>query len=262
VFRTWLALAVLCTGTARGAGPSYSAAGVVNASNFTAGPFAPNSVISIFGAGLARSTYALTPSDLVKCDSSPGLCLPFELNYVRVYVQDQPAAMLFVSDGQINFIMPGIQLPGVVRVRVVVEGITGPEILVTLVDAAPALFPLPGNYIIATSADGKLLTMDAPAHANDYVVIYCTGLGQTSPNPPLGVIPASAAQMTALASLKIALDGTTLDPVRIKYAGVTPGSAGLYQINLVLPDGTGPDPEIRVWAGSQTPQTGLKLPLR
>src|SRR6266545_4427604 len=67
VIRTWLALAVLCAGTAMGAGPSYSAAGIVNASNYAPGPFAPNSVISIFGSGLARSTRALTPSDLLSC---------------------------------------------------------------------------------------------------------------------------------------------------------------------------------------------------
>ncbi len=72
----------------------------------------------------------------------------------------------------------------------------------------------------------------------------------------------SPAQMTSLAALKVALNGTVLDPVRIKYAGVTPGSAGLYQINMVLPDGTGPDPEITVSAGALAPQTGLKLALR
>ncbi len=68
--------------------------------------------------------------------------------------------------------------------------------------------------------------------------------------------------MTAFSSLKVALNGATLDPIRIKYAGLTPNSAGLYQINVLLPDGTGPDPEIHVWAGEQSPQTGLKLPLR
>jgi uncharacterized protein (TIGR03437 family) len=206
---------------------------------------------------LARSTQALGPTD-IKAGS-----LPLELNYVRVYVQDQAAPILFVSESQINFVMPGMQLPGPVRVRVSVEGTSGPEIVVTLIAAAPALFPLPGGYVIATAADGHtLLTADNPAHPNDFIVIYCTGLGSTSPNPPLAVIPTSAAQMTALTSLRIALNGASLDPIRIKYAGLTPGSAGLYQINLVLPDGTGPDPEIRVWADGQSPQTGLKLHLQ
>ena len=54
MLRTWLALAVLCAGTARAAGPSYAASNIVNASNYAIGPFAPNSVISIFGTGLAR----------------------------------------------------------------------------------------------------------------------------------------------------------------------------------------------------------------
>ena len=188
--------------------------------------------------------------------------LPLELNYVRVYVQDQETPVLFVSEGQINFLMSSVQLPGQVRVRVMVEGVNGPEIVVTLVDAAPALFPMAGGYCIATSADGKLLTADAPAAANDTVVIYATGLGFTTPNPPVGAIPNAAAPMTALASLKIALNGVAMDAVRIKYAGLTPGSAGLYQINLLLPDGTGPDPEIQVTAGSLPAQTGLKVALR
>ena len=257
-------LAILCSGTARGAAPVYSADSIVNASNYSAGPFAPNSVISIFGTGMARSTYALAGSDLVACDRSPGLCLPMELNYVRVYVQDQPSPMLFVSANQINFVMPSIQVPGPVRVRVVVESNTGPEITVTLLDAAPALFPNPyaAGYAIATAADGKLLTADNPAHAYDTVVVYVTGLGATSPATLLAVIPNGQAQMAALASLKVALNGTTLDPARIKYAGVTPGSAGLYQINIVLPDGAGSDPEFLVSVGNLPAQTGLKLALR
>ena len=253
--RIWLALALLC-GIAGAAGPSYSVESIVNASNYAVGPFAPNSVISIFGKGLARSTQAIGASDI-----RAGM-LPLELNYVRVYVQDQPAPMLFVSEGQINFVMPSIQMPGVVRVRVVKEGVTGPEISLTLLPAAPALFSMPGNYCIATDADGKLLTADAPAHANDIVVIYATGLGQTSPNPPLAVIPNSPAQMVSLSTLRVSLNGAAVDPIRVKYAGLTPGSAGLYQINVILPGGTGPDPEIRVAAGDMVPQTGLKLPLR
>ena len=265
VNRTWLALAVLCAGTASGAGPSYSAAGIVNASNFTAGPFAPNSVISVFGAGLARSTHALAAADLVACASSlAGLCLPTELNYVRVYVQDQPVPMLFVSDGQVNFLVSSTETAGPVKIRVVTEGITGPEIIVTLVDAAPALFPNPvaAGYAIAQDAKGNLLTADAPAHAGDTVVIYATGLGRTSPNPAVGEIPNYAAPMLALGSLKVTLNGTAVDPSLIKYAGLTPGSAGLYQINIYLPGGTGNDPEIGVTAGNLTAQTGLKLPLR
>jgi uncharacterized protein (TIGR03437 family) len=262
VIRTWLALAVLCAGTARGAGPSYSAANIVNASSFTAGPFAPGSVMTIInGQGLARSPHALLSTDLVPCPS--GHCIPTEMNYVRVYVQDQPVPLLYVSETQINFLVSSVETAGPVKIRVVTEGITGPEIIVTLVDATPALFTIPGtSYVIATDVKGNLLTADSPAHAGDTIVIYATGLGRTTPNPAVGEIPNYAATMLAVASLKVTLNGKAVDPQLIKYAGLTPGSAGLYQINLYLPEGTGNNPEIQVTAGNLAAQTGLKLPLR
>ena len=68
--------------------------------------------------------------------------------------------------------------------------------------------------------------------------------------------------MLALASLKVTVNGAPVDPVLIKYAGLTPGSGGLYQINLFMLEGTANDPEIQVTAGTLTAQTGLKLPLR
>src|SRR5262249_22414063 len=187
MFRPALALAVLCTGMAFGA-PTYSAAGIINASDFSAGPFAPNSVLSVFGSGLARSTYILAGSDI------KGGMLPFELNYARVYIQDQPVPLLFVSATQINFLVPTNQGVGPVRVRVVTEGVTGPEIVITLVESAPALFTINGGYAIATTAAGKLLTADNPAHFGDTIVIYGTGFGRTSPNPLTGEIPSYTGQ--------------------------------------------------------------------
>lgn len=256
MLRWWLALAILCTGTARGAGPTYSAAGIVNASNYAAGPFAPGSVLSIFGSGLARSTYALASTDIVAGK------LPNELNYVRVYVQDQPVPLLFVSDKQINFIMSTTQNTGDVRLRVATDGISGPEVVVTLVDCAPALFALDKDYAIATSAGGQLLTRDNPAHAGDTIIVYATGLGRTTPNPAIGEIPTHSAQILALAALRVSLAEKAVDPMMVKYAGLTPGAAGLYQINLVVPDGTPAQPSIDVTSGGPAPSPSLKLPIQ
>jgi uncharacterized protein (TIGR03437 family) len=253
VLRLWLALAVFCIGTVRGAAPSYSAAGIVNTPNYTLGPFAPGSIVTIFGTGLARSAEAgiLSAGDL-----------PIEINSVRVYVLDSPVAMFYVSDGQINFLMPSDKVAGPVTIRVVVEGTTGPQITVTLVDAVPALFPIGDGYAIAQHADGTLLTADSPAHSGDIVVIYLTGLGRTSPNQAPGVVPLYAAPMLGLSDLKVSLGGVVMDPVLIKYAGLTPGFAGLYQINLALPGNLGTDPEIRVAVAGQSSPAGLKLPVR
>jgi uncharacterized protein (TIGR03437 family) len=184
------------------------------------------------------------------------------MNYVRVYVQDSPVPLLYVSPTQINFVMSSEQLTGQVRVRVASEGISGPEAVITLVDSAPALFVGPDSYALATDAAGKLLTSVSPAHAGDIIVIYATGLGRTSPQPPTGSIPFYAGQMVNLASLNVHLGGKPVDPMLIKYAGLTPGSAALYQINLEVPVGTDPDPLIQVMAGTPMAPSSLRLPIQ
>jgi uncharacterized protein (TIGR03437 family) len=226
---------------------------MVNASNYTPGPFAPNSIASIFGSGLARSSQGLTADAIL--DNT----LPVELNSTRVYVMDSPAPILYVSDGQVNFLVPGNQLDGAVRIRVVREGVTGPEITVTLVDAVPALFQTPAGYAIAAHLDNSLIAPGSQALAGETIVVYACGLGMTRPNPAPGVIPMSAALIQRLSDLKVYLGGTAVDPASILYAGVTPGSAGLYQIDLVLPGGLGTDPEIRVAIADQSSPPGLKL---
>jgi uncharacterized protein (TIGR03437 family) len=249
----WLVFALLLANTAWGQAPVYSAAGMVNGPNYAPGPFAPNSIVSIFGSGLARSSQGVTAADIVNNT------LPVELNSTRVYVMNSPAPLLYVSVGQVNFLIPGNQLDGDVQIRVVREGLTGPEVTVTLVDAAPALFQTAAGYAIAAHLDNSLIAPGSPAQAGEIIVVYACGLGRTLPNPAPGAISQSAAVIQRLSDLKVYLGGAAIEPASILYAGLTPGSAGLYQINLVLPDNPGTDPEIRVAIADQSSPAGLKL---
>jgi len=221
---------------------------VVNASNYAPGPFAPNSIISIFGKDLARST----------ASAAGGATLPTELNFVQVFAENQRVPLLFVSNEQINFVMSSVLKPGVVNIRVVTQGLSGPEIPVALVDCAPSLFSSTGGFALATSADNRLLTPDAPAHAGDIVVIYLTGLGHTSPTFNPGEVPSAAARIVS--TIKVSLDTQELDPILIKYAGVAPGWPGLYQLNLEIPKGAPADAELKVTGNVTT--GGLKLAIR
>jgi uncharacterized protein (TIGR03437 family) len=249
----WLLIAVLLANAARAQVPAYSAASMVNASNYAPGPFAPNSIVTIFGSALSRSSQAVTAGDIVNNT------LPTVLNNTRVYVDGPPVSLLYVSDGQVNFLVPGNQVAGDVKIWVVREGVTGPEIAITLVDAAPALFQTAAGYAIAAHLDNSAIAPGSPAQAGEIIVLYACGLGRTQPNPAPGVIPQSAAVIQRLSDLKVYLGGAAIDPVRILYAGLTPGSPGLYQINLVLPDNLGTDPEIRVAIADQSSPAGLKL---
>jgi uncharacterized protein (TIGR03437 family) len=244
MWRIWLVLEVLMVGRAFAQAPAYTADQIVNASNYTPGPFAPNSVLALFGTNLSWRTHALESSDIA-ADT-----LPTQMAGVEVYVDDWPAPLLYVSGTQINFIVPGNEIAGDVTVRVTREGVLGPTVTVPLAEVAPALFDLGTGYAIATHAEGDLLTADSPGKPGEIVVIYLTGLGRTEPNPSPGEIPQTAAPILHLSDLAVSLDGAVLPSFRIKYAGVTPESGGLYQINLELPQDVGPDPRIRVAAGA------------
>jgi len=256
MLRASLALAAASAVAAWGAAPSYSAASIVNAGNFTPGPFAPNSLLTIFGSNLARSAQAIGDADV-----RDGY-LPTELNYTQVFVDNSPAPLWYVSDGQINFLMPAKQAIGTAKIRVAREGVSGPEVILQVVDAAPALFATADGYAIATDARNVVLTADHPAHSGDIIVVYATGLGKTSPNTATGVLPKDGAQIVMLNDLKVTIAGVTLDTSRILYAGLSPGFAGLYQINIALPDQLDADPEIRVTVGAQVSPAGLKLIVR
>lgn len=87
-----LILGILFSATASAQTPVIQA--VVSAANGQAGPFAPGSLISIFGSGLAGSTLAArTP-------------LPTTLGGVSVQLGGIKAPLLFVSPGQINAQIP------------------------------------------------------------------------------------------------------------------------------------------------------------
>ena len=65
----------------------------------------------------------------------------------------------------------------------------------------------------------------------------------------LGVVTLAQAQtFTVLHNFTNGEDGA------VPYAGVTPGYAGLYQVNLFLPDDVPPNPQIQIgWAGQMSP---------
>lgn len=254
--RNWLALAVLMSWTAWGQAPSYAYKNIVNASDYSAGPFAPNSVVSIFGSNLSWYTHALEQGDIA------GNTVPVTMANTQVYVDNAAAPLLYVSPVQINFIIPGNQIQGDVPIRVVRQGVSGPPVILTLAESAPALFRQETGYAIATHGDWQLLTDISPAVGGEIVVIYLTGLGRTQPNPAPGELPTGAAPMLWLKNLTVFLDGTALPSYRVKYAGATPYNAGLYQLNLELPPETGPNPEIRLSVGSQTSGPGVRLPLQ
>jgi uncharacterized protein (TIGR03437 family) len=237
--------------------PNYSAASILNAADNQSGALAPNTIASLYGTNLAYSTAGLTPGDV------HGGVLPIVLgaSETTVYVDNYAADLYYVSPTQINFLVPPMLLPGPATVRVVVDTTRGPIVPMTLGSAAPGLFQLDLHNAVATLVDGSVLTPSSPAHPGDIVVLYATGLGATVPPAAYGLLPTAAAPLAPGANLQILLDGVAVAASAIDYAGIAPGNAGLYQINLKLPMSTGANPQIRLVMGSASSIPGLHLPV-
>jgi uncharacterized protein (TIGR03437 family) len=237
-------------------GPSYTAAGIVNAADNETHALAPNTLASLYGVRLAYVTAAISPSDI------QGGVLPTVLpgTGVHVTVGNLAATMYYVSPDQINFLVPANLLPGASTVQVVLDGHSGPAVKITLATASPALFQLDAKTAIAVHPDGSVITQQTPAKPGEIVILYATGLGQTRPPVPYGQLFNDAAPLQQLANFKLVLDGVTTGPGAVQYAGIAPGFAGLYQINVLLPKSTKTNPEIRIGFGKQRSIAGIHLP--
>jgi uncharacterized protein (TIGR03437 family) len=86
-------------------------------------------------------------------------------------------------------------------------------------------------------------------------------LGDTVPPISYSSLAVRAALLKGLADFKVLLDGVPVDPGLILYAGVAPGFAGLYQINLQLPNNVNASPDLQIGLGAALSPAGVKLPV-
>jgi len=138
----------------------------------------------------------------------------------------------------------------------------GPKAEFRLREAAPALYQLNETTAIALKADGSVAAPESPARAGEVVVLFATGLGETAPSFPRGAIATAAAQIVRRDEFRVLLDRSPVPAGNIAYVGTAPGFAGLYQINVWLPEGAGEDPEIELLLGGEISPPGIRIPVR
>jgi uncharacterized protein (TIGR03437 family) len=108
----------------------------------------------------------------------------------------------------------------------------------SILSAAPSVFrsgtagPATGLATITRSDNGELITPTNPVHLGDSIVVWATGLGRTSPAIDSGMPSPSDPLPSAVIQPSLQLGGVALD---VQYAGLVPGSVGLYQINATVP---------------------------
>jgi uncharacterized protein (TIGR03437 family) len=164
------------------------------------------------------------------------------------------APVFGASDTQVNFQVPA-GLSGNVSAKVITACGTASEkatnaITVPVQSAAPEFFyfttSLSGKNPVAATDTITFALRASPtlfpgsgitaAKPNSYVTVYATGFGDTDPSFTPGDFPPGIGR--AKGAIRVLLDGKPLPAGNVLYAGVTPNSPGLYQLNILIPDGT------------------------
>jgi len=222
------------------AAPVLFSGGIVSAASFArAAPLAPGAIVSAFGRSLARGNNVATR-------------LPLEttLGGATLNVGGVDVPLFYTGEGQINAQLPFDLRPNsrpqvLVRTsRESAETVSVPE-SVTVAVVQPAIFTMnqqgTGQGAIV-DVGGRVVDNNAPAARSEVVQVYCTGLGITNPVVRSGE-PAPAAEPLArvVAPVEAQVGGR---PARVLFAGLAPGFVGLYQVNVEIPDGVTPGPEV------------------
>jgi uncharacterized protein (TIGR03437 family) len=127
-----------------------------------------------------------------------------------------------------------------VRLTVTRSGETSREVSVIIADYAPAVFRYqrPDGVVdpIITHADGRLVSPGNPARAGEILIVYATGIGALNNAPPTGEAATADPLVTSRQEPVLTVSGRTSSALaRVLFAGLTPGFAGLVQINFELP---------------------------
>jgi uncharacterized protein (TIGR03437 family) len=212
--------------------PAISSAGVVNAATYLA-PVVMGSLVSIFGTGIA------SVNGVVAASSFP---LPTELAGTSVWIDDVPAPILAVAnvDGreQINIQAPfqdvfgsSLSYPWSIAVRS--HGALAISGLATIPATQAGIFAASdGTAAIVHGSDYSLVTASNPAHAGEVILVYATALGPVTPPVDAGVAAPLSPLSWTVKPVTAQIGGVNAP---VQFAGLAPGFAGLYQVNVLVP---------------------------
>ena len=199
---------------------------------FTAG-IAPGELLTLYGSNLA-------PTGLQIASSLP---LPTSLGNVQVSIGGYPAAIYYVSPGQIAAIVPyEVSIGGIAQIQVTNAGVPS-NIATNYVSAtAPGVLTQneqgtgygdiehlqAGNSVAAIYS----LVSDAnPAVEGETLSVYLTGLGTVTPSITDG---AQGAGNTTTNTISVDINGTAGTN---SFSGLPGCCAALYQLNVAVPTG-------------------------
>lgn len=240
--RIYTANYTLTAGSGGGGGPrpAISQGGVISAASFGGSTtIAPGTWIEIYGTNLSTATRDWG-------GAFSGANAPTTLDNVKVTIANRDAFISFISPGQVNAQVPAGVGDGPTSLTVTNANGTSDSFSVTVRSRNPALLSPPAfrvnnvQYLAALFPDnttfvgrtGFIAGINArPARAGETIITYGIGFGSTSPDISPGTI---VGQANSLPNLRVLFGQTQ---ATVSYGGLAPNFVGLYQFNIVVPNG-------------------------
>jgi uncharacterized protein (TIGR03437 family) len=216
-----------------------------DAASFETAPFAPLELISIFGKGLGPSTPI--GADLTN------RALTTTLGGTQVLLAGTPLPLLYVSDSQVNAIVPHNAFVSYGEFALSFTVQAGQNVTQTystyFFPEAPQLFTSNGlgfGQLAALNQDGSVNSPQNPAPRGSVISLFGTGGGLTQPAFADGAIVTQAAPLAEQYGYMV----IGLDSAPMSYAGAAPGEVnGVVQINVTVPATTTPNSAVPIfWA--------------
>jgi uncharacterized protein (TIGR03437 family) len=220
--------------------PIVETGGIVSSGDYASSP-ALGLLVSIFGTGMADQP--------AKAKTLP---LPTQLGTTGVALSSGALLpLLYVSNQQINVLIPyEVAVNTTQQLVVLRDNAVSVPVSTAVFNSSPAILATAGNGVgqghiyVVNSGMLTLADQNAPATAGDVLTIYCVGLGPVTPSVTSGAAAPDSPLSYTAAPVTVTIGGQVAPPP--SFAGVTPGFAGLYQIDVAVPAGVTPGNQVPV----------------
>ena len=204
----------------------------------------PGSLISLYGLNFSGD-------EAVVASSFPLLAT---LDNVSLLVNGEAVPVEAVTPWQINAQLPQNTPPGSVTFQVVSNGVSSNAVTEQILSSAASVFGFPeqgaqaGTVYWQAAAfhagTGTPADLTHPAAAGEILETYGSGLGQTNPTVPAGEPSPASPLAWAIVIPQVTIGS---QPAQVAFVGLVPGLAGVYQINVAVPDGLTPGQQSLNW---------------
>lgn len=145
----------------------------------------------------------------------------------------------YASPTQINVQVPW-ELAGQssAQMKVTIDFTYGNVFTIPIALHSPAFFEIAPGEVAAEDLSYTVITPSHPAIHGNTVTLYANGLGPVS-NQPVSGDPSPTLPLAQTTTTPVVTFGTT-PATTVSFSGLTPGIAGLYQINVTVPSTLAP----------------------